>query len=84
MEKEIIFVTGNKGKVESANRRFNGRVRFVAAEFDYDELRSQDVIEVVKRKILDAYKVFKQPCIALDAAFCIPSLRGFPGTFVNF
>ena len=52
--------------------------------FTIAHLRSDDLREIAKEKVLFAYKKIGKPCIALDSGFYIHSLNGFPKTFVNF
>ncbi len=80
---EIVFVTHNKGKIASANRRLNG-VNFKVFEYDLEEPRSDDIKYISKYKVLEAYKLVNQPCISLDCGFWIEELDGFPRAFVNF
>ncbi len=80
---EIVFVTHNKGKVASANKHFKD-IKFQIYEYELDEPRSDDVGEISRSKVKEAYDLVKKPCIALDCGFFIPALNGFPRAFVNF
>lgn len=80
---EIVFVTHNKGKIASANRRLKG-VNFKVFEYDLEEPRSDDIKYISKYKVLEAYKLVNKPCISLDCGFWIEELNGFPRAFVNF
>ena len=83
MEKEIIFVTHNKGKVKSAEKYFKN-IKLKTIDFELDEPRSDNIQEVAKAKVYQAYEMVKKPCIALDTDFRIDELNGFPRAFVNF
>ena len=83
MEKEIIFVTHNKGKVKSAEKYFKN-IKLSTIDFELDEPRSDDIKEIAKSKVSQAYEMVKKPCIALDTDFRINELNGFPRAFVNF
>lgn len=83
MEKEIIFVTHNKGKVKSAEKHFKN-IKLSTIDFELDEPRSDDIQEIAKSKVIQAYEMVKKPCIALDTDFRIDELNGFPRAFVNF
>lgn len=83
MEKEIVFVTSNKGKVASAQQYFND-IKLTTYSYDLIEPRSDDVKEIATSKVMQAYEMVKKPCIALDAGFFVESLNGFPRAFVNF
>jgi len=83
MNKEIIFVTHNKGKVKSAEKYFKN-IKLSTIDFELDEPRSDDIQEIAKSKVIQAYEMVKKPCIALDTDFRIDELNGFPRAFVNF
>jgi XTP/dITP diphosphohydrolase len=80
--KEIIFVTTNKGKIASAQKDLNN-IKVLPIEADLVEPRSDDLKEIAKHKVLQAYEIVKQPCIALDSGFFISELNGFPKAYVN-
>jgi XTP/dITP diphosphohydrolase len=80
--KEIIFVTTNKGKVASAQKELTN-IKVLPIEAELNEPRSDDIKEIAKQKVLQAYSIVKQPCIALDSGFFIKSLNGFPRAYVN-
>ena len=80
---EIIFVTHNKGKAQSAEKHFKN-LRVSIYEYELDEPRSDNIKEIVTAKVKQAYEVVKKPCIALDTGFFIDELNGFPRAFVNF
>ena len=80
---EIIFVTHNKGKVKSAEKYFKN-IKLSTIDFELDEPRSDDIQEIAKSKVSQAYEMVKKPCIALDTDFRIDELNGFPRAFVNF
>lgn len=81
--KEIIFVTSNKGKVASAQQHLQG-IELKTYDYDLIEPRSDDIQEIATSKVLQAFELVKKPCIALDAGFFIDALNGFPRAFVNF
>ena len=83
MEKEIIFVTHNPGKIESAEKYFRN-LKFKTFNYELDEPRSDDIKEIATAKVKQAYEIVKRPCIALDTDFRIDELNGFPRAFVNF
>lgn len=79
----IVFVTSNKGKIASAQQYFKN-VKLETYNYDLIEPRTDDIQEIAKSKVLQAYDLVKRPCIALDAGFFIEELNGFPRAFVNF
>ena len=80
---EIVFVTHNKGKIESAKRILKD-VDLKIFEYDLEEPRSDDISYISRYKVIEAYKLVKRPCISLDCGFWIDALNGFPRAFVNF
>ena len=80
---EVIFVTHNKGKINSANKQMKN-VNFKIFEYELEEPRSDDIKYISKYKVEEAYKIVKKPCISLDAGFWIDSLNGFPRAYVNY
>ena len=77
--KEIVFVTSNKGKIATAQKYL--KTKLIPYNYDLIEPRSEDLEEIAKSKVLQAYNIVKQPCIALDSGFFIDELNGFPKTF---
>jgi XTP/dITP diphosphohydrolase len=80
--KEIIFVTTNKGKIASAQKELTN-IKVLPIEAELNEPRSDDIKEIAKQKVLQAYSIVKRPCIALDSGFFILALNGFPRAYVN-
>ena len=80
--KEIIFVTTNKGKIASAQKELPN-IKVLPIEAELSEPRSDDIKEIAKQKVLQAYAIVKRPCIALDSGFFIKTLNGFPRAYVN-
>lgn len=80
---EIIFVTHNRGKIESAKQQLK-EVNFRIYEYDLEEPRSEDITYISRYKVLEAYKLVKKPCLSLDCGFWIDALNGFPKAYVNF
>lgn len=80
--KEIIFVTSNKGKIASAQNELKN-IKVLPYNAELIEPRSEDIEEIAKQKVLQAYNIVKKPCISLDAGFFIEALKGFPKTYVN-
>ena len=80
---EIVFVTHNTGKIQSAQRFFH-HTNLKIFEHELEELRSDDLKEIVTDKVKQAYELVKKPCIAHDSGFYINALNGFPKSFVNF
>ena len=79
---EIIFVTSNKGKIASAQKELENIV-VLPYNAELIEPRGDDIKEIAKEKVLQAYDLVKRPCIALDSGFFIKALNGFPRAYVN-
>lgn len=58
MEKEIIFVTHNHGKIKSAERYFEN-LKFKTFNYELDEPRSDDIKEIATAKVKQAYQMVK-------------------------
>lgn len=81
-ERQIVFVTSNLGKVKSAKRCLRD-VEVIQYNAELIEPRGDDIREIAKQKVKQAYKIVKKPCIAMDAGFFIEELNGFPRAYVN-
>lgn len=83
--KKITFVTTNKGKISSA-MQYLGDLDIEVVPYNHEliEPRTDDIQEIAKQKVLQAYVLVKHPCIAMDSGFYIEALNGFPRAFVNF
>lgn len=81
----IYFATSNIGKFNSLRREFvDYHVNIEQLFTVLPESRSLNVEEIAKEKIEYAYKSVHKPVVVSDAGFYIMSIKGFPGTFVNF
>ncbi|WP_456270960.1 non-canonical purine NTP pyrophosphatase [Bacillus sp. AK031] len=80
--KEIVFVTTNKGKVAAAQKELKD-IKVLPVNEELVEPRSDDIKEIAKQKVMQAYEIVKRPCIALDSGFYISQLNGFPRAYVN-
>lgn len=80
--KQIVFVTTNSGKVQSAQRDLKD-VEVIQYEAELIEPRSDSIREISKVKVMQAYEMVKKPCIAVDSGFFIKELNGFPRAYVN-
>ena len=82
---KITFVTGNKGKVATAQQYLNElNIKLETYNYDIIEPQSDNLEEIAKSKVMQAYKIVNQPCIAQDSGFYIESLKGFPSVFVRY
>lgn len=83
----IIFVTGNYKKFESAQRHFKGTdIELEYYKYDAIEPNVNDITDIARTKVMNAYQMVNKPCIAHDSGFYInnfPNQPGFPGAFPN-
>lgn len=88
---EILFVTGNAGKVATPTRVFAEHGIFLrhldpekaAKPFKLDEIQADTAGQVAARKAMDAFVELGKPLIVEDAAFHIPIFNGWPGPFAK-
>ena len=80
MSEEILFITGNKNKLEEV-RAITG-LKVVARNLDIPEIQALDVEEVAKAKALEAFKITGQPVIVDDTGMRIDALNSLPGALV--
>jgi non-canonical purine NTP pyrophosphatase (RdgB/HAM1 family) len=78
----LVFVTGNEGKVKEAQAILGQTVKIV--KMDIDEVQSLDIEYIVKRKAQDAYKKLQKPLLVDDAGLFIDAWNDFPGALVKF
>jgi non-canonical purine NTP pyrophosphatase (RdgB/HAM1 family) len=84
---EIIFVTGNKGKVNSIQRhikRLGINLTVTQQKLDLMEPQANTATEVSRHKARQAYKLLKQPVLVDDSSFHIAALGGFPGPYIKY
>ena len=82
--KEILFVTGNKRKVEEAKLACEPLgIRIIQKEFDIDEIQSTDASKVSEKKARDAYLKAQSPVVVTDSFWSITALNGFPGAYAK-
>lgn len=86
MEKEIVFVTSNKGKLSTAQTYFDKDVKIIHCDYDIKEPDVNDIDYIAEYKVKEGFSRLGKPCISLDAGFYIPSFPNcpnFPGAFVR-
>jgi len=80
----ITFVTGNTGKVQTAQEHLAPLgVQVRQARLDLDEIQSLDVQAVAVHKAEQAFRVLGQPLIVEDSGFGIDELGGYPGPMIK-
>jgi len=80
--KEIYFITGNKGKVAEAKKKFSEiGVDVVQKNLGYPEIQTADLEDVALFGAEHVLKNFDKPFILEDAGLFIDALNGFPGVY---
>ena len=84
--KKIIFVTGNKHKLEIAQSvlgLYDINVENVILE-NVDEIQDTNIENIAFKSALQASRMINQPVIKSDVGFEIDALNGFPGAFGKY
>lgn len=83
--KEILFVTSNKGKVASLQKRLDeSKFKITQIELDLPELQGDSSKEISLEKAKTAFTIVGKPLIVQDSSFHIRSLNGFPGAYIKY
>lgn len=78
----ITIVTGSPRKTAEIEKHIDGRVKYKFLTQDLDEIQGTST-EVIRRKVLDAYKIVKGPVVVEDYSLYIDILCGFPGPYIK-
>jgi len=81
---KVFFLTGNKNKLKEASAIINNSIQLENKKIDLDEIQSTLVEEVIKHKVIQAYNIIKEPCIAEDTGLYIKNMNGFPGALIKY
>jgi XTP/dITP diphosphohydrolase len=81
---EIIYVTKNKEKVETARRIFKDKVKVTQVSLNLIEPQSISPKEISESKARQAYEKLKKPLFVTDVGFCVEAFNGFPGSLIKF
>ena len=82
---KIVYVTGNPGKLENAQKFFaEYDVEVVQITTKIEEIQSGDSLEIAIDKAKKAFEIEKRPLFVNDATWIIPALKGFPGPFMKY
>ncbi|MDP2908019.1 MAG: RdgB/HAM1 family non-canonical purine NTP pyrophosphatase [Nanoarchaeota archaeon] len=77
----IIFITGNENKLREAKQILG--VEIVSKNLDIKEIQDVDLEEVIKDKLMHAYKLIKKPVMVEDTGLFLNALNGFPGALIK-
>ncbi len=80
--KELLFATGNEGKIMEAKAILGVPVEIAAIEID--EVQSMDLEYVARKKTEQAYGLLQRPVITDDVGVFIEAWNGFPGPLVKY
>ena len=81
----LIFVTGNKGKVKEAEKKFEKfDIKVVQKDIGYPEPQVESLEEVANFGINFLKNKIDSPFIIEDAGIFIDSLKGFPGVYSKY
>jgi len=83
--KEILFVTGNAGKVTSLNK-YMPEIGYKIIQMDLSiiEPQADTVEEVCLAKAKEAYAILGKSLVVNDSGFCIDELNDFPGPYTKY
>jgi XTP/dITP diphosphohydrolase len=82
---ELFFVSSNTHKFTEAERILsNLGIEISLFKTTLEEIQSNSLIEIAKRKALDAYSKVQKPVIIEDDGLFIDSLAGFPGPYSSY
>ena len=80
--KEIYFITGNKGKVAEAQKKFSELgIKVIQKNLGYPEIQVETLEEVALFGVEHVLKNIDKAFILEDAGLFIDSLKGFPGVY---
>lgn len=85
--REVIFVTGNNGKVQSMRRHINelgADIGIIQKKMDIIEPQADNSTEVAQFKAKQAYDILHKPVLVDDSSFHITALGGFPGPYIKY
>ena len=83
----ITYITGNYGKYIAVKEHFEEKeIDIEFLEYDFEEPEVNDIEQISKSKVLEAYSILNKPCFVADTGFYIdnyPNNPGYPGAFVK-
>jgi len=82
---EVFFVSSNEHKFEEVQRILsNLGVNIKLFKTTLEEIQSNSLNEIAKRKVIDAFTKIQKPVIIEDDGLFINSLNGFPGPYSSY
>ena len=87
VEKEIIFATGNSGKIATLTSHFaihEIMTKIIPRSLELIEPQASTATEVAIVKARQAYDQLHKPVLVDDSSFHIEVLGGFPGPYIKY
>lgn len=81
--RKIIFITGNKGKLEEATEILKG-ITIINKDIDLPEIQETDAKKVIEAKLLEARKHHSGEYIIEDTSLYFNCLNGLPGPLIKW
>lgn len=78
----IAFVTGNPSKAEQLEKYVATKVAH--KKLDLDEIQSLSLEEIVKHKVMEAYKYVQGPVLVEDTSLTFDALGKLPGPLIKW
>ena len=78
----FTFITSNKNKWEEVCKILNFKIPF--KDLEIKEVQSLDLMEVLKEKAKEAYKIIKCPVVVEDVSLILKGYNNFPGPLVKW
>jgi len=85
--KEIIFATGNSGKIATLTSHLSLAgldITIIQQPLELIEPQAATATEVAKVKAQQAYDLLQKPVLVDDSSFHIHALGGFPGPYIKY
>ena len=82
---ELFFASSNTHKFEEVKRiLLNLGLELNFSKINLEEIQSNSLSEIAKRKAIDAFSKVQKPLIIEDDGLFIDSLNGFPGPYSSY
>ena len=82
---ELFFASSNTHKFDEAKRILSKmEIDLTLFKTELEEIQSDSLTEIAKRKAIDAYTKVQKPVIIEDDGLFIDSLNGFPGPYSSY
>eukprot|EP00457_Paulinella_chromatophora_P004306 gb/GEZN01004318.1/.p1 GENE.gb/GEZN01004318.1/~~gb/GEZN01004318.1/.p1 ORF type:complete len:399 (-),score=64.13 gb/GEZN01004318.1/:717-1913(-) len=80
---QIVFVTGNKGKLQEVKSLLSGSYEVVNKKIDLPELQGEP-LDISKEKCRHAALQVGGPVLVEDTSLCFTALKGLPGPYIKW